>query len=66
MKTTAYFDASTVDTPAGLAATISASDVTGIPSEGTGLLGAAKQLVQWFLGNRHCRHAPLVWKHGPI
>ena len=25
---------------------------------------AAKQLVQQFLGNRHCRHAPSVWKHG--
>jgi len=41
MNTTAYFDASAVETPAGLAATISASDVKGIPSEGTGLLGAA-------------------------
>ena len=30
-----------------------------------GAFNAAKQLVQYFLGNRHCRHAPSVWKHGP-
>lgn len=41
MNTTAYFDASSADTPEGLAATISTSDITEVPSEGTGLLGAA-------------------------
>ena len=41
MNTTAYFDASAADTPDGLTATVSAADVAGVPSEGTGLLGAA-------------------------
>ena len=38
--TTAYFDASTVDTPTGMTAAI-APPPDGIPSEGTGLTGAA-------------------------
>ena len=41
MNTTAYFDAATVNTPEGLAPTIAAADASGVPSEGTGLLGAA-------------------------
>ncbi|CAN0604557.1 unnamed protein product, partial [Ectocarpus sp. 12 AP-2014] len=38
--TTAYFDASAVDTPAGMTAAI-APPADGIPSEGTGLAGLA-------------------------
>lgn len=38
--TTAYFDASAVDTPVGMTATV-APPSDGIPSQGTGLLGAA-------------------------
>ena len=41
MNTTAYFDVSAADTPEGLTATVSSTDVAGVPSEGTGLLGAA-------------------------
>ncbi|MBT8423539.1 MAG: hypothetical protein KJO67_01075, partial [Silicimonas sp.] len=41
MNTTAYFDATAVDTPAGLTPTVTMDAVSGIPSEGTGLIGAA-------------------------
>ncbi|SMX24120.1 hypothetical protein [Boseongicola aestuarii] len=41
MNTTAYFDEASADTPEGLTATVSTTDVAGVPSEGTGLLGAA-------------------------
>lgn len=41
MNTTAYFDAAAVDTPAGLAPTVTMAAITGIPSTGTGLAGAA-------------------------
>ncbi len=39
--TTAYFDASSPDTPAGMTPTVAIGDVTGVPSSGTGLSGAA-------------------------
>ncbi len=39
--TTAYFDASNPDTPAGMTASVAIGDITGIPSIGTGLTGAA-------------------------
>lgn len=39
--TTAYFDASNPDTPTGMTASVAIADVTGIPSTGTGLTGAA-------------------------
>ena len=38
--TTAYFDASAVDTPAGMSAAV-APPAAGVPSQGTGLAGAA-------------------------
>lgn len=41
MTTTAYFDATDVNTPAGLSPTVAMSSITGIPSTGTGLTGAA-------------------------
>ena len=41
MNTTAYFDASNVDTPAGLTPVVAMADISGIPSEGTGLAGSA-------------------------
>lgn len=41
MNTTAYFDASATDTPEELSPTIAVDAVTGVPSEGTGLIGAA-------------------------
>ncbi len=41
MNTTTYFDASSADTPDGLAPSIAVTDISGVPSEGTGLLGAA-------------------------
>ena len=41
MNTTAFFDPTAVNTPADLATTVLATSVTGIPSQGTGLLGAA-------------------------
>ena len=41
MNTTAYFDASAVDTPEGLTPAITIDQITGIPSSGTGLIGAA-------------------------
>lgn len=41
MDTTAFFDASTVNTPENMAASVGISSITGIPSQGTGLLGAA-------------------------
>ncbi|NND22325.1 MAG: hypothetical protein HKO14_09570, partial [Silicimonas sp.] len=41
MNTTAYFDATAVDTPAGLTPTVTMDTISGIPSEGTGLIGAA-------------------------
>ena len=40
MNTTAYFDASEVNTPEGLAPSIAMSGITGVPSKGTGLAGA--------------------------
>ncbi|MDJ1015811.1 MAG: hypothetical protein QNJ35_04790 [Paracoccaceae bacterium] len=40
MTTTAYFDASSPDTPSGLSPTLSASAMTGVPAVGTGLSGA--------------------------
>lgn len=39
--TTAYFDASNPDTPEGMTPSVTIGDVTGIPSQGTGLAGAA-------------------------
>ncbi len=39
--TTAYFDASNPDTPEGMTPSVAAGDVTGVPSSGTGLTGAA-------------------------
>ncbi|MGR3514751.1 MAG: LamG-like jellyroll fold domain-containing protein [Paracoccaceae bacterium] len=39
--TTAYFDASNPDTPANMTAAIAPAQVAGVPSEGTGLTGAA-------------------------
>ena len=41
MNTTAYFDAADVDTPDGLSPSVDMQDISGIPSEGTGLSGAA-------------------------
>lgn len=41
MNTTAYFDASAVDTPAMLTPEITMDQIAGIPSAGTGLVGAA-------------------------
>ncbi|MDJ0637867.1 MAG: hypothetical protein QNJ20_03460, partial [Paracoccaceae bacterium] len=41
MNYTAYFDPSNPDTPAGMTPTVAAADVTGVPSTGTGLAGAA-------------------------
>ncbi|NNE78819.1 MAG: hypothetical protein HKN18_00970 [Silicimonas sp.] len=41
MNTTAYFDATNVDTPAGLSPAIAMTDITGIPSDATGLMGEA-------------------------
>ncbi len=41
MNTTAFFDPTAVNTPANLVASVEASSITGIPSQGTGLLGAA-------------------------
>ncbi len=39
--TTAYFDASNPDTIAGMTAAVAYADISGIPSSGTGLSGAA-------------------------
>ena len=39
--TTAYFDASNPDTIDGMAASIAYADIVGVPSSGTGLIGAA-------------------------
>jgi Ca2+-binding RTX toxin-like protein len=39
--TTVYFDASSPDTPEGMTASVAIGDVTGVPSSGTGLTGAA-------------------------
>ena len=39
--TTAYFDAANPDTPAGMTASVAIGEVTGVPSSGTGLTGAA-------------------------
>ncbi|MGI9390912.1 MAG: LamG-like jellyroll fold domain-containing protein, partial [Boseongicola sp.] len=39
MNTTAYFDPATADTPAGLSPSVAYTDITGIPAQGTGLLG---------------------------
>lgn len=41
MNTTTYFDATNVDTPAGLTSAVEMGSISGIPSSGTGLLGAA-------------------------
>ncbi|MDA8585804.1 hypothetical protein N9L47_05965 [Rhodobacteraceae bacterium] len=41
MNTTAYFDPTNVDTPENLIASIEVDAIDGIPSQGTGLLGAA-------------------------
>ncbi|MEM9970466.1 MAG: hypothetical protein AAF762_05150, partial [Pseudomonadota bacterium] len=41
MNTTAYFDASNPDTPPGLTPAIGMGNISGIPSEGTGLAGKA-------------------------
>ncbi len=41
MNTTAYFDASNPDTPAGMSPTVAIGDISGVPSSGTGLTGAA-------------------------
>ena len=41
MNTTAYFDATNVDTPAGLSPAVAMEAITGVPSLGTGLMGAA-------------------------
>ena len=41
MNTAAYFDATDVSTPEGLVASVDMSLITGIPSSGTGLIGAA-------------------------
>ncbi|MEM9426344.1 MAG: LamG-like jellyroll fold domain-containing protein [Pseudomonadota bacterium] len=38
---TAYFDAANPDTPAGMTAAVAIGAVTGVPSSGTGLTGAA-------------------------
>ena len=39
--TTAYFDPSNPDTPAGMTPAVAITNITGIPSSGTGLTGAA-------------------------
>ncbi|MCG6882135.1 MAG: hypothetical protein LJE62_00090 [Silicimonas sp.] len=39
--TTAYFDSSSPDTPAGMSPAVAVGDITGVPSSGTGLAGAA-------------------------
>lgn len=41
MDTTAFFDATDVDTPAGMTAEVAIDAITGVPSYGTGLMGAA-------------------------
>ncbi|MEM8774289.1 MAG: LamG-like jellyroll fold domain-containing protein [Pseudomonadota bacterium] len=41
MAYTYYFDPSNPDTPEGLSPVISSADVSGVPSSGTGLMGAA-------------------------
>ncbi|MEL6954687.1 MAG: LamG-like jellyroll fold domain-containing protein, partial [Pseudomonadota bacterium] len=41
MTTYYYFDPSNPDTPAGMQTAVAAADVTGVPSTGTGLAGAA-------------------------
>jgi hypothetical protein len=41
MNTTAFFDATNVDTPAGLTTAVGMGSISGIPSSGTGLMGAA-------------------------
>ncbi|WP_413717428.1 LamG-like jellyroll fold domain-containing protein [Silicimonas sp. MF1-12-2] len=41
MNTTAFFDATDVSTPADLSPSVSMDQITGIPSTGTGLSGAA-------------------------
>ncbi len=41
MNTTAFFDASNPDVIEGMTASVSSTDVTGVPSSGTGLTGAA-------------------------
>ena len=41
MNTTAHFHASAVDTPTGLAPAVTMDSITGVPSQGTGLTGAA-------------------------
>ena len=41
MNTTAYFDATEIDTPAGLSAAVAMDTISGVPSFGTGLMGAA-------------------------
>ena len=41
MNTTAYFEAAEIDTPAGMSPSVGMSTITGIPSVGTGLSGAA-------------------------
>ncbi|MEM8882274.1 MAG: LamG-like jellyroll fold domain-containing protein, partial [Pseudomonadota bacterium] len=41
MNTTAFFDPDDVNTPAGLAPVVAVADISGVPSQGTGLAGAA-------------------------
>jgi Ca2+-binding RTX toxin-like protein len=41
MNTTAYFDPSNPDTPAGMAPVLSMDSIAGVPSQGSGLTGAA-------------------------
>ena len=41
MNTTAYFDATNIETPAGLSTAVAMDAISGVPSFGTGLMGAA-------------------------
>ena len=40
MNTTAFFNPEDVNTPAGLAPALALTDISGVPSSGTGLAGA--------------------------